>query len=141
MNGSYAQNDDENKQNDDDNEQKQAHNQQQNDDESEDGVRLESMYSHGLFLSVHPNDGVYINRQRDHQHNLFYFLVQGKNDEVVLFKTPYSLKQQNTIIISHCFGGSIRMHPNEPIVDSDGDKDILSQWEALPDDDGKILQL
>jgi len=108
--------------------------------ERDSAVRLESMGRRGLFLSVHPNDGVYIGKEAQSEHNLLYFLVRGKSDEG-LFKKPYLLKQQNTIIIHHAFGGSIRVHPeNENIVDSLGDKDLLSRWEALPNDTSTVLQ-
>lgn len=96
-------------------------------------VKLESVRCRGLFLAVHPNNGVYIGSEAQSDDNLLYFLVRGKSDEG-LFKRPYSLKQQNTIIIHHAFGGSIRVHPdNEKAVDHQGDKDLLSRWEALPD--------
>merc|ERR1712154_557532 len=83
---------------------------------SDNAVKLESMRCRGLFLSVHPNDGVYINNNINHEHNLFYFLVQGKSDDVVLFKEPYSFNTQNTIIITHAFGGSIRINPKDPTL-------------------------
>ena len=137
MNGSYDQNNNQQENDNNDDDIKQNENVL---NMKEDGVKLESHYCNGLFLSVHPNDGVYIAHKKDNAHNLFYFLVQGKNDEVVLFKKPYDIKSQNTIIISHAFGGSIRMNPNEDSVDSEGDKDILSRWEALPNEDGTILQ-
>ena len=105
-----------------------------------DGIILESLRCSGLFFSVHPNDGVYINRDKFSEHNYLYFLVKGKTNEG-LFKKPYLLKQQNTIIISHAFGGSIRVNPkNENIVDSKGSKDILSRWEALPNENSTIVK-
>jgi len=107
---------------------------------SDEGVKLESVRCRGLFVAVHPNDGAYINTDANHDHNLLYFLVRGKSDEG-LFKEPYLLKQQNTVIIHHAFGGSVRVNPkNESVVDSEGDKDILSRWEALPNEDASILQ-
>mmetsp|Transcript_23406 Transcript_23406/g.37457 ORF Transcript_23406/g.37457 Transcript_23406/m.37457 type:complete len:369 (+) Transcript_23406:16-1122(+) len=107
---------------------------------SEYGVVLESQRTRGLYVSVHPNDGVYISKDRQHTHNRLYFLVRGKRDDGV-FRKPYLLKAQNTIIISHAFGGTVRINPkNENIVDHQGDKDILSQWEALPDSNASVLQ-
>jgi len=107
---------------------------------SSEGVKLESVRCRGLFVAVHPNDGAYIERDANSDHNLLYFLVRGKSDEG-LFKEPYLLKQQNTVIISHAFGGSVRVNPkNESVVDSEGDKDILSRWEALPNEDASVIQ-
>ena len=124
----------------DDDTKKQQQQQQQQLDNNDNSVMLESLRCSGLYFSVHPNDGVYIQRDKNCLHNNLYFLVKGKTNEG-LFKKPYLLKQQNTIIIHHAFGGSIRVNPkNENIVDSEGDKDILSRWEALPNDNSTIVE-
>jgi len=142
MNGNHpnSNNNDTKKNDDNDDDNKNNDKQKKINNILENGVKLESFRCGGLFFSVHPNDGVYINKDIDNEHNLLYFLVRGKTDEG-LFKKPYLLKQQNTIIINHAFGGSIRVNPkNENIVDSKGDKDMLSRWEALPNDNSTTLQ-